>query len=119
LGKGETTVLVAEIDNQLIGFISFGLTRDKDVDKESVAEIRAIYLDPTYYRCGYGKLLCEAAITQLKANGYREVTLWVLDNYTPAISFYQALHFQKTDGVKIDSKSTVELKTRRFSRFLS
>jgi L-amino acid N-acyltransferase YncA len=43
---------------------------------KQVAETSARYLNPTSWRKGFGKLLCNTAIDELRKSGYHEVTLW-------------------------------------------
>jgi ribosomal protein S18 acetylase RimI-like enzyme len=113
------TLLAQKLDKKVIGFVNFGNYRDEDLPKEAVAEIRALYVHPEYWRTGIGKKLAELAIKNCKSSGYKRVALWVLDSNEPAQRFYQSLGFQLDGGVKIDKRiPECELREARFSKNL-
>lgn len=113
------TILAEKLDKKVIGFVNFGDYRDEDLPKEEVAEIRALYIHPEYWRAGIGKKLAELATQNCKSTGYKRVALWVLDSNEPAQRFYQSLGFQLDGGVKIDKRiSECELREVRFSKNL-
>ena len=85
LGKQE--LALAKRDGKVIGWISFGASRDKDAASDR-AEIWAIYVDPVYWSSGAGRQLWLYARTQLANAGYRSVSLWVLATNSRAIGFY-------------------------------
>lgn len=111
-------VLVLEEDNELIGFISFCPSRDQDNDPKFVAEISAIYLNPNKWGKGLGKLLCNAAIDELKKLSYKELTLWVLDGNKQARQFYEKMGFIKTSDIKIDQEDGYTLREVRYKKTL-
>jgi GNAT superfamily N-acetyltransferase len=63
-------------------------SRDDDAQKNGVAEIGAIYVEPSVWRTGAGRALMEVALSDLRADGWRQVTLWVLAENQPARDFY-------------------------------
>jgi GNAT superfamily N-acetyltransferase len=69
---------VAESSGRIVGFVSFGPSRDDDAGEE-VGEIPAIYLQPREVGTGVGRGLFEAATEALRRAGYRRATLWVLE----------------------------------------
>jgi ribosomal protein S18 acetylase RimI-like enzyme len=81
-------VFVAEEDGRVIGFASFGPSRDGDAGPE-VGEIPAIYVDPSAVGAGVGRALLDAAIEALREAGYRRATLWVLEANAHARRFYE------------------------------
>jgi L-amino acid N-acyltransferase YncA len=81
-------VFVAEEDGRVIGFASFGPSRDGDAGPE-VGEIPAIYVDPTVVGAGVGRALLDAAIEAMREAGYRRATLWVLEANAHARRFYE------------------------------
>lgn len=91
-------VLVLEVAGQVQGFVMFGATRDKDVNRQEVGEIYAIYLHPDSWGHGYGRALVEATKEMLHQNGFSELLLWVLEGNEPAKRFYERVGF-KADGV--------------------
>ena len=56
--------LVLEIDNEVVGFINFGLSEDNQF--ENCGEIFALYIIEKYKGNGFGRKLVEAAIKELK-----------------------------------------------------
>lgn len=99
--KQGVTVLVLELNNQMVGFVSVCLFRDASTDS-TVGEISAIYIHPKYWRKGFGRQLCLAAITELKTQGYKTVVLWVLEGNAQARKFYEALGFDATSSTKLE-----------------
>ncbi|MCB0167237.1 MAG: GNAT family N-acetyltransferase [Anaerolineae bacterium] len=91
-------VLVLEVAERVEGFVMCGATRDKDVDRQKVGEIYAIYLHPESWGHGCGRALVGAAKEVLHQDGFSELLLWVLEANEPAKRFYERVGF-KADGV--------------------
>jgi GNAT superfamily N-acetyltransferase len=89
---------VAYLNNQPMGMLVIGKSRDKDVN-EKVSEIGAIYLLPGYWGKGYGKQLMDFAVNRLKELSYCKITLWVLEENKRARRFYERYGFV-FDGAK-------------------
>jgi GNAT superfamily N-acetyltransferase len=79
---------VAEVDGRIVGFASFGPSRDEDAS-DRTGEVPAIYLDPAVLGTGVGRELFEAATTALRDAGFAHATLWVLEANAPARRFYE------------------------------
>lgn len=79
-------------DNELpVGCITYGKSRD---DKfPDWGEIIAIYLIREYMGKGYGKSLMNAALSDLKIQGFSNIYLWVLETNKRARRFYEKLGF--------------------------
>ncbi|WP_419421288.1 N-acetyltransferase family protein (plasmid) [Legionella sp. D16C41] len=99
--KQGVQVLIAEVDNKIIGFASICAFRDKMAEPLN-GEISAIYLHPNYWRKGLGTKLCLAALGQLANLGYRVVYLWVLADNKQARQFYEFLGFELTSLTKME-----------------
>jgi ribosomal protein S18 acetylase RimI-like enzyme len=84
---GSTMVLALGEDEALLGFVSFGRSRDADLPDHG--EIGALYVDPDRYRGGVGRLLMAEARRRLAADGYADAFLWVLDGNARACDFYE------------------------------
>ncbi len=95
------TVLIAENDDQLCGWIAFGQSRD--VDTPLAAEVYAIYLEPDLVRRGIGRTLWLEALKRLSAERHEPVIVWVLEANTSARRFYEAM------GGVIDAKKTIKM----------
>jgi GNAT superfamily N-acetyltransferase len=81
-------VLVAEEGGRIVGFASFGPSRDDDAS-DGVGEVPAIYVDPGAVGAGIGRELFAAATRALRDGGFRRATLWVLEANERARRFYE------------------------------
>jgi GNAT superfamily N-acetyltransferase len=81
-------VLVAEVEGRIVGFASYGPSRDDDAPA-STGEVPAIYVEPSAMRTGVGRALLEAATAELRSAGSTVATLWVLEANDPARRFYE------------------------------
>lgn len=79
---------VAEVDGRIVGFASFGPSRDEDVP-EQTGEVPAIYVDPSVMGKGVGRELLEEATAELRLAGFSRATLWVLEANERARRFYE------------------------------
>jgi L-amino acid N-acyltransferase YncA len=81
-------VLVAEAGGGVVGFSSFGPSRDADAGV-STAAIYAIYLAPEWFGTGAGRKLLAGTMDAFSGLGFRESTLWVLELNDRARRFYE------------------------------
>ncbi len=98
---------------ELIGFISFGKSRDEEHDEKD-GEIYALYLDPQKYHQGYGTPLFQWGIAELTKKGFSRIFLWVLEENLDARKFYTKNGFVY-DGVKQEitiGKTLIECRYR-------
>ncbi|HET9592891.1 MAG TPA: GNAT family N-acetyltransferase [Solirubrobacterales bacterium] len=108
--------IVALAGEQIVGFSSFGPTRDADA--ESAGEIYALYVDPGRWSAGVGRRLLEETRRRLAEAGFADAVLWVLRGNETAERFYRA------DGWKLDGATRMEdpygprVEVRRFRRGL-
>jgi len=77
LADSETarTTWVAQKDDEIIGFISVGKSRDKEPVADG--EVYAIYLLKAHQGSGIGRALFDAGVTVLKEMGMKSASLWV------------------------------------------
>lgn len=80
---------VAAHENDVVGFASFGPTRDEDGDPNLTGELGAIYLLPDHWGKGIGRALFQSVVGSWRMAGFREATLWVLDANARARRFYE------------------------------
>jgi ribosomal protein S18 acetylase RimI-like enzyme len=85
-------VLAARTAGQVVGFVSFGASRD-DAAPPECAEVRAIYVRPAFWSAGVGWQLWLAARQRILEAGYKTVTLWVIASNERAIQFYERAGF--------------------------
>ncbi|MGE0712556.1 MAG: GNAT family N-acetyltransferase [Planctomycetota bacterium] len=117
LGERDGTrirTLVLEHGDELIGFSSAGPTRDDDDDPERTGEVAALYVLPRAWGTGAGQTLLAAALTCLRAEAYREATLWTLVGNERAERFYAAAGFRLDGATKVGEKHGAELPERRW-----
>lgn len=83
--------LVCLDNGKIVGTSSFCKSRFEQF--QGWGEIISIYLLPDYIGKGYGKILMEAALSELKRQGYENVFLWVLEENNRARNFYEQYGF--------------------------
>ncbi|NDC38832.1 MAG: GNAT family N-acetyltransferase [Proteobacteria bacterium] len=108
-------VRVAEQDGVIVGFVSFGPSRDPDAEADCTAEIFAIYLLAEAQGTGAGNALWQQAVGELKRGGYEAITVWVLDTNQKARRFYERMGCVLDGGQKgatIGGQEVVELRYR-------
>jgi ribosomal protein S18 acetylase RimI-like enzyme len=118
LTEAKSTTLVAESDDQILGFINYGPCRDEDVAAERVGEIMAIYVAPDSWGLGVGRRLLQAALEQLAQAGSCEVKLWVIDRNTRAITFYERAGFARDGATRHREMYGVPILIVRYQRGL-
>ena len=84
--------LVAKRDGEILGFVSFGRSRDRDAPADR-GEVWALYVSPDAWSVGAGWALWEAARVQMLHAGYAQVSLWVLSGNVRGMRFYEAAGF--------------------------
>jgi len=87
--------IVAEVDGEIVGFVSVGPANDDDAD----GELYAIYVLPTHWATGVGHALIQAGEARLRELGHREAVLWVLEDNPRARRFYERAGWT-TDGTE-------------------
>lgn len=93
-------VLVAESNQNIVGFCDWTPSRDKDANPQTTAEIVAIYIHPGHWRQGAGRALCLCALEAARNGRFIIVTLWALTSNTAARSFYAAIGFRLDGATK-------------------
>ena len=99
LGQPAMLLLVAISGETLVGFCSLVPSRDADAPP-AVGEVAAIYVDPAFWRSGFGGSLLESIIESARARNFTELTLWVLTDNAPAREFYAARGFNPDGHTK-------------------
>jgi len=109
--QGRNTLVC--IDNgKIVGTSSFSQSRFEQF--QGWGEIISIYLLPDFIGKGYGKNLMEAALLELKRQGYKNVFLWVLEKNTRARDFYERYGFLLTDDFLDDNIGGKDLREVRY-----
>jgi GNAT superfamily N-acetyltransferase len=81
--------LVAELDDNIVGFICVRPSEDEDA-APSTGEIGALYVHPSQWGIGVGRALLSAGVECLAAAGAKEVTLWTEQRNFRPLRFYLA-----------------------------
>ncbi|MEO6062563.1 MAG: GNAT family N-acetyltransferase [Thermoflexales bacterium] len=92
IDEAESNTDVAELDDQVLAFASYGRCRDGDAPQHR-GEIWAIYATPASWGKGIGRALLRHVVAALAAQGYEETTLWVLSANQRGRRFYEANEF--------------------------
>jgi ribosomal protein S18 acetylase RimI-like enzyme len=102
---------VAEVEARVVGWISFGASRDDDA-LSNVGEVHAIYVLADHWSTGVGWQLWLKARQRLRELNFERATLWVLAENARAIGFYRAAGFipSSTRVVDIGGKSLSEIR---------
>jgi ribosomal protein S18 acetylase RimI-like enzyme len=114
LGEGSRTrAWVATSDDDVVGFVSLGPSRDEDAEPGAV-EIYTLYLDPDMWGSGAARELLRSALAEVPPR--TPLTLWVFAEGERARHFYRR-HGLQPDGtertVEIGGADLLELRYRR------
>jgi GNAT superfamily N-acetyltransferase len=115
--RGGVLVTVAE-SGAIIGFASFGPSRDSDTDPRETGEVYAIYADPDVWGTGAGRALMADAVAKLARLGYADAILWVLDTNDRARRFYALAGWAEDGAGKTDGSRGFDIAEVRYRRTL-
>ena len=100
--------LIVVKDKTIIGTAGFGKSRMDEM--ENFGEIISIYLLPEYMGKGYGRLLLQTVLGELKKMGFGSVFLWVLEENNHARKFYEKCGFVQSERYLINNIGGKDLK---------
>lgn len=107
---------VAVDGDTICGHVTTGVCRDPD--REGAGEIWAIYVDPSKWRNGIGRLLMQAGCEQLRSQGHDTACLWVLSGNDRARRFYEASGWQWDGAERTDTIGDGVVHEVRYERTL-
>jgi ribosomal protein S18 acetylase RimI-like enzyme len=113
----EETYLM-EDDDQGVGILTIGASRDSDLDVACTGEIWGIYIAPEYWRQGIGTRLLQKGERILRSRGYNEIVLWVLAENRDARRFYEKMGFS-LDGMSKMVELGKPLKAVRYRKLMN
>lgn len=87
------------VDDLPAGLLCLGKARDEDC-MDATGEIWGIYLHPDLYGQGYGRILLEYGLSELRHRGFQRAVLWGLKDNIHAIRFYEHLGFREEGAEK-------------------
>lgn len=105
---------VAEHGGRVVGFACVGPSRDE----LELGELYAIYVDPDAWSTGAGRELMLRSEDALQA-GYREATLWVLEDNPRARRFYELAGWEPDGARKVEERWGVPAPEVRYRKRLS
>jgi ribosomal protein S18 acetylase RimI-like enzyme len=108
---GWTTFVAGE---PVVGFACVGPSRDE----HGLGELYALYVHPTAWSRGTGRVLIERAESHL-ARSYDEATLWVLEDNQRARRFYESAAWRHDGGRKDYERWNVRTPEIRYRKRLS
>ena len=97
--KRTQRIRVVENGGRLIGFASFGLSRDEGAGPTDF-ELREIYIDRPAIGTGSGFNLWVNCFEEMRLAGATRVTLWVLEKNVWGTRFYKAAGFALDEGAR-------------------
>ena len=106
-------LLVATAVVEVIGFAHVCPSRDPFADR-TTGEVTAIYLRRSYWGRGIGRQLLAEAMNRLRACGFTDATLWVLDTNMRTRRFYEAAGWVVDGTDKTDQIGEVTLREVRY-----
>ena len=106
-------VLVAERNDDVIGFTALGPSREG----EPAGELYAIYVDPDSWSTGAGRALLQRS-EELLGERYDEATLWVLEENPRARRFYEAFGWTADGGRQVFERFGVRAPELRYRKRL-
>lgn len=109
--------LVAVAGARIVGFSSFGPTRDPDA--RGAGEIYALYVDPDHWSGGIGRRLLAETRHRLAEAGYTDAVLWVLRGNEAAERFYLADGWARDGVARMEDPYGPRVEVRRFRRSLT
>jgi len=102
----------------VVGFANVGASRDPDATPV-VGELSSIYVLPSHWGRGGGRLLMAEAVRSLAQAGFRAATLWVLTTNEQARRFYETVGWLPDGGEKVDEYFGFPIAEVRYRRSLT
>jgi L-amino acid N-acyltransferase YncA len=118
--RERAAVLVVEQGERIAGFAAVGAPEaNEDVDASGkVGELYSIYLRPDAWGQGMGKQLLEEAQNELRAAGFSEAVLWVVEGNERSRRFYELAGWAVDGGRRTECMPGLETPAVRYRRAL-
>jgi GNAT superfamily N-acetyltransferase len=98
IGSPGFSVLCAELDSKVVGFVMIGPCVYPDPHPATISELRMMAVDPDHPSCGIEMLLHDGAVRAWQAAAVESARLWMWECNKWAKAFYPRLGWQ-SDGV--------------------
>ena len=104
--------LVGLVNNNLVGFVSSDVFREKEAYKNSIES--SVYINPDHFGKGYGKQLMISLINKLKDKKIKRIYALITSPNNPSVNMHKALGFVKKGvldsvGFKFDKYWDVDI----------
>jgi ribosomal protein S18 acetylase RimI-like enzyme len=116
IAGGDVSVLVADDEGGLAGFVACGVSRDPDPEP-GVGEVQSFFVAAGRWRRGIGNELMAAALADLRERGYAAATVWSFADNERANAFYERHSFER-DGATRTEEVWANLAEVRYRRTL-
>lgn len=114
-----STTLVACDNGLVVGFCTLRSTPGGDAGG-ATREIWALFVQPSHWRRGIGRLLCEQSLADARRQGFAGVELWELESNANAREFFHSMGFRADGGKRIFLEhADVSLRELRYRRTTS
>jgi len=97
LSAADSELLIGCEDGSVVGFASFGRSRDADAPPRR-GELWALYVHPRSWSTGAGRELWSAAHARMQSQQATSISLWVLESNARAVRFYSVAGFAVEAG---------------------
>ena len=95
-----STTVVACDNHEVAGFCTLR-PRPGDNAAGATGEIWALFVRPSHWRRGIGRLLCERSLADARGQGFADVELWELESNARARQFCHAMGFRPAGETRI------------------
>lgn len=96
------TILVAEADGQLVGYVKFGEVEIPEVDAEpGDGGLHRVYLETAQHGRGIGRELVHAALSHPRLQAAPRVYLQVWEENRTAVGLYESLGFRTVGTTRV------------------
>jgi RimJ/RimL family protein N-acetyltransferase len=102
LQEGDDYTVFVAPSHSPTGFIYVGPSRDDDAP-EHLGEVLTFYARPEAWGTGVGRALMRAGIDELRAMGFTEAMLWVLEGNDRARRFYERAGWRLDGATKVET----------------
>jgi GNAT superfamily N-acetyltransferase len=116
LAMPDLTLLMAEDDGEVIGYLGCGASRDDDAG-EDVGEVRSLFVTASSWRGGVGRALMNAGLDELRDRGHSNAVVWSFAANDRANRFYESCGFTR-DGAERTEERFADIPSVRYRRTL-
>ena len=88
---GDSFTWIADVDGSSAGYCFVAAPGREEPEESRVAELVAIYVDPSRWGQGLGRALMVSSLEEAARRGYEEIVLWTFERNQRARAFYDQL----------------------------